>query len=99
MDQITRVSEITSQDLADYLRLQDLTTDEVNTLDNLLLVAKEYIKQYTGRTDAEIDQYPDMIIAVFILVQDMWDNRTMYIQGNVNPVIDTILNLHQVNLL
>lgn len=99
MNNIQKVSEITSEDLADYLRLQDLTTDEVNTLDNLLLVAKEYLKQYTGRTDEEIDDYPDMIIAVLIMVQDMWDNRTLYIQGNVNPVVDTIINLHQVNLL
>lgn len=99
MDNISKVSEITSEDLADYLRLQDLTDDEVNTLDNLLLVAREYVKQYTGRSDAEIDKYPDMIIAIFIMVQDMWDNRTLYVQGTVNPVVDTIINLHQINLL
>lgn len=99
MNQISNVGQITTSDLADYLRLDALDTDETNLLTNLLLVAKEYIKQYTGRTDAELNEYPDFVIAVFILVQDMWDNRTMYVQGNVNPVVDTIINLHQVNLL
>ena len=99
MNNISKVSDITASDVAEYIRLDDPTTDESNLLNNLLLVAKEYIKQFTGRTDEEIDQYADMIICVLILVQDMWDNRTMFIQGNVNPTVDTILHLHQVNLL
>ena len=41
-----------------------------------------------------------MVIVIFILVQDMWDNRTMYInEKNLNNTIITILNLHSVNLL
>ena len=98
MNTITMVSEISRDDLADYLRLIELTTDEQNTLDTLLVIAKNYIKQYTGQND--LDLYQDFVIVVFILVQDMWDNRVMYVDNNnLNYVIRSILDMHSVNLL
>jgi len=37
---------------------------------------------------------------LLVLVQDMWDNRTLYVdKSNVNKVVDSILGLHAVNLL
>ena len=37
---------------------------------------------------------------VFILCQDMWDNRTLYVdKSNLNKVVDTILGMYSVNLL
>ena len=42
----------------------------------------------------------DIIIVVFILCQDMWDNRALYVDSsNVNKVVESILGLHSVNLL
>lgn len=100
MKEITKVSEITTNDLADYLRIYELDEDETNTLNNLLNVATSYIMSYTGHTKEELDNYNDFVIAVFVLVQDMYDNRTLYVDTtNINKVVDTILSMHSVNLL
>ena len=101
MQNITKISDITYQDLAEYLRICDtLTADDINTLNTLLTVAKVYVGEYTGRTIQELDDYKDIIIVILILVQDMWDNRTLYVDNNnANKVVESILNLHQVNLL
>lgn len=100
MNVITKVSEITAQDLADYIRLTDPSQDDLNTLNTLLTVAKVYVGEYTGRTIQELDDYRDIIIVIMILVQDMWDNRTLYVDtNNANKVVESILGLHSVNLL
>ena len=97
---VQKVSEITAQDLAEYLRLVDPDQNDLNTLNTLLTVAKVYVGEYTGRTIQELDEYRDIIIAVMILVQDMWDNRTLYVDtNNANKVVESILGLHSVNLL
>lgn len=98
MNNITNVSDITYQDLAEYCRIDELSQDDINTLNNLIDVAKSFIRSYTGQDD--LDLYNDFVIVVFILVQDMWDNRTMYVdKSNLNKVVDTILGMHAVNLL
>lgn len=100
MKVITSVSQITAQDVADYLRLSETTQDDINTLTTILTVAKVYVGEYTGRTLEDLDNYKDIIIVVLILCQDMWDNRTLYVDSsNVNKVIESILGLHSVNLL
>jgi hypothetical protein len=98
MENITKVSDITVDDLAAYLRLEEVDQDEENTLQTLLGVAKNYILNYTGQTD--VDAYQDFVIVAFILCQDMYDNRTMYVDKmNVNKTVDAILGMHSVNLL
>jgi len=100
MNSITAVSQITYSDLADYIRLDEVTTDDQNTLETLLSVAKTFISNYTGQAEADLDNFSDFVIVVFILVQDMWDNRTLYVdKSNLNKVVDTILGMHSVNLL
>jgi len=100
MNQISAVSQITAQDVADYLRISEVTVDDTNTLNTLLTVAKSYICQYTGQTLENLDNLSDIIIVVFILCQDMWDNRALYVDSNnVNKVVESILGLHSVNLL
>ena len=100
MNVISAVSQITAQDVADYLRICEVTQDDINTLNTLLTVAKVYIGEYTGRTIQDLDNYKDIIIVVLILCQDMWDNRTLYVDSsNVNKVVESILGLHSVNLL
>lgn len=100
MNNINKVSCITPEDVADYIRLDEVTESDITTLNNLIGIAKSFIKNYTGRTDEELDNYQDFVIVVLVLVQDMWDNRTMYVDSqNLNFVVDSILHLHSVNLL
>lgn len=98
MNDISKVSEITYQDIADYIRLDELTEDDINTLNNLLEIAKTFIRNYTGRDD--LDGYQDFVIVTLVLCQDMWDNRTLYVdKTNLNYVVESILGMHSVNLL
>lgn len=100
MNEITKVSQITANDIAAYIRLDEVTTSDTNTLNNLLAVAKAFIVNYTGRSEEELDNYADFVIVVLILCQDMWDNRTLYVdKTNLNKVVETILGMHSVNLL
>ena len=100
MSEVTKVSEITVSNLQKYLRLAELTTDDSDYLTTLLAVAKDYIKNYTGLKAEDLDKYTDLVIVVYVLVQDMYDNRAMYVDSdNVNKVVDTILGMHQRNLL
>lgn len=100
MNVINKVSDITNTDLAEYLRIVDADENDLNTLDTLLGVAKGYVAKYTGRTIEDLDDFNDVVIVVMILVQDMWDNRTLYVDSsNVNKVVESVLGLHSVNLL
>ena len=98
---VSKVSEITAEHIANYIRLDDY---EVNELETYLNIAKSYISNYTGIpvTDGEenLDSYEDFIIVVYVLCQDMYDNRTMYVDsGNINKVVQTILDMHTRNNL
>lgn len=95
---ITKVSEITEKDVANYIRLAELSADEEKYLKTILNVAKEFIKSNTGCDD--LDKHSDFVIVVYVLCQDMYDNRSYYVDNkNVNKVVQTILDMHTVSLL
>lgn len=103
MKKITKVSEITYEDIAEYIRL-DENLDNENELNMYLNVAKDYISNYTGipiTSEKEVDtldSYPDFVIVVLVLCQDMYDNRAMYVDGKgINKVVQTILDMHTRN--
>lgn len=96
--EVSKVSDITVESVAEYLRLDEVSEEEKNTLASLLSVAVSFIKSYTGLDD--LDKYPEFVIVVLILCQDMWDNRTMYVDGkDLNNTVQSILAMHSVNLL
>lgn len=96
---IAKVSEITVEDLKSYLRISDdLSDDDKKFLQTILNSSINYIKNSTGVDD--IDKYSDLVIVVFVLCQDMYDNRTLYVdKNNVNKVVSSILGQHDNNLL
>lgn len=97
-----KVSEITNKELVTYLKLDPevLTVEEVEEIDQFLDIAKKYIMSYTGLTTTEVDSHEDFIIVVYVLVEDMYDNRVMYVdKNNMNKVIESILGMHAINLL
>lgn len=98
--EVSKVSDITVESVADYLRLDKVTESEINTLTTLISVAISFIKSYTGLDDISVDKYPEFVIVVLILCQDMWDNRTMYVDSkDLNNTVQSILAMHSVNLL
>ena len=96
---ITKVSEITVEDLKSYLRISDdLSEDDKKFLETILNSSINYIKNNTGIDD--VDKYSDLVIVVFVLCQDMYDNRTLYVdKNNVNKVVSSILGQHDNNHL
>lgn len=102
-----KVSEITAKDIANYLRLSEISEEDEKDIELFLNVAKNYIENYTGipqkseDDQAEtLDTYSDFIIVVYVLCQDMYDNRKMYVDGkNINNTVKTILDMHTRNNL
>ena len=102
-----KVSEITAKDIADYLRLSEISEEEEKNIELFLNIAKNYIENYTGipqksenAEDEILDTYSDFVIVVYVLCQDMYDNRTMYVDGkNINNTVKTILDMHTRNNL
>ena len=97
---VSKVSEITIEDVADYIR----DDCEERTIATYLNIAKSFISSYTGipvTSDGEsLDDFPDFVIVVYILCQDMHDNRTLYVdKSNINKVVQTILDMHTRNNL
>lgn len=100
MNNISKISDITYQDIADYIRLSEVTEEDQSYLTMLISISKDYILNYTGIDESDLDNYTDLIIVVFVLCQDMYDTRSMYVdKSNLNKVVDTILGMHQNNLL
>lgn len=102
-----KVSEITVENIANYLRLTEISEEDNKNIELFLNIAKNYIENYTGipqkSEDEEVetlDTYSDFIIVVYVLCQDMYDNRCMYVDGkNINNTVKTILDMHTRNNL
>lgn len=102
-----KVSEITVEDIANYLRLSEISGEDNKNIELFLNITKNYIENYTGipqeseTEEAEtLDTYSDFVIVVYILCQDMYDNRVMYVDGkNINNTVKTILDMHTRNNL
>ena len=93
-----KVSEINVNEVVRYLRVDDEESSQI--LHPILAAAKEYVKDYTGLTEEELDTHETFYTAVMVLCQDMYDNRCMYVEkSNVNKVVSTILDMYCVNLV
>lgn len=60
----------------------------------------EYGDIITADYSLGLDAYSDLTIALMVLCQDMYDNRSIYVdKTNINKVVDNILGAHSHNLL
>lgn len=101
-----KVSEITIKNIETHLRLTEVDDSLAEELSTFLEVAINYIENYTGikrkseknKEQENLDTYSDFVIVVYILCQDMYDNRVMYVDGkNINNTVKTILDMHTRN--
>lgn len=100
MNQILKVSDVTSADLAACLRICEVTPYEDGYLSTLIGAATAYMCKYTGLTAAQLDESQDFVPALLVLCQDMYDNRALYVDtSNVNRMVQSTLDMHSVNLL
>lgn len=99
-DSYTKISEITLDDLADYLRITELDTDQEQILTTIKAAAVNYIVGVTGLSVDTLDNYADLTLACYAICQDLYDNRSIYVdKANIGDTISTILNMYRINLL
>lgn len=97
---VSKVSDITADFLADYLRIADPSDGDRTLLAAILKAVPAYMMRYTGLDAAGLDASPDMVFAALALAQDMFDNRTIYAEtATPNLTVQSILDMHSVNLL
>lgn len=97
-----KISTINAEDIMNYLRIAESDRDInlKNDIETYLKIAKKFIQDETGLDAKEIDEHDDLIIIVYILCQEFYDNRSLYVdEKNLNRVYETILGRHRVNLL
>lgn len=100
MNQIEKVSKVTSADLAEFLRVGEVTPSEDGFLKTIIGAATAYMCKYTGLDAAQLDGSQDLVPVLLVLCQDMYDNRTLYVDSaNVNRMVQSTLDMHSVNLL
>lgn len=100
MNQLTKVSEVTAADLAEYLRVGEVTPSEEGFLKTIIGAATAYMCKYTGLDAEQLDGSQDFVVVLLVLCQDMYDNRALYADSaNVNLTAQSILDMHSVNLL
>lgn len=100
MNQILKVSDVTSADLAAFLRVCEVTPYEDGYLSTLIGAATAYMCKYTGLTTSQLDESQDFVPVLLVLCQDMYDNRSLYVDSaNVNRMVQSTLDMHSVNLL
>ena len=96
----TKVSEITTNDLANYLRITEVPSSDEQLLTSILAAAKNFVITYTGQTPETADTFPEFTLAVYVLAEDMYDKRTYSVdKTEANKVVESILGLHSINLL
>lgn len=97
---ITKVSEITVDEIKTYLRISEISDKDEKYLETIKKIIIDYIKNNTGLTDDDIDKYSDLVAVFYVLCQDLYDTRSYYVDNNnVNVMVQSILDMHSRNLL
>jgi hypothetical protein len=77
----------------------DYTVDYIKGTITLLTVPEQDAAIEIGY-EFGLDAFEEFYIVVMVLCQDMYDNRTYYVDNqNLNKVVQTILDMHCRNLL
>ncbi|KAB8120570.1 phage gp6-like head-tail connector protein [Clostridium perfringens] len=87
-----KFSEILLEDIKGYLNVFDNDSDLL--IQTFLDSAKAYIRGYTGQNDLYLDEQKDIVVALYMLVEQYYDGH-----NNHEKSIENILNLHPNNLV
>lgn len=91
------INRIKEEDVLEYLRLDEAQEALIKPM---MKAAKQYILDYTGMSEDDLDDHEDLYVAFMVLMQDMYDTRAMYVdKANVNRVVDSILFRHRTNFV
>nr|DAR06582.1 MAG TPA: head tail connector [Caudoviricetes sp.] len=97
-----KVSELQPSDVIRYMRLDE---DGEEELPLYLDAAVHYVSSALGLPVSAdgiedcLDNHPDITIAVLALCGDMYDNRSVYVDGAVmNRTVETVLAMYNANI-
>ena len=95
-----KISEITSDTVKDFLRLDEGEADET-LIAASMKAAENYILDETALEPEDLDDHEDLTIAYLVLVQDFYDNRAYESEKSAAPnrTVEAILGHHRRNLL
>lgn len=95
-----KISEVTANDLREYAREYNTDSETMKQFEQNLIIGKGFIKEYTGLTEAQMDEIPDLVAVLKVISNEMYDNRTFTVDTDtLNPFAKTVLDMHSVNLL
>lgn len=96
-----KVSDVTLQNVIDFLRIDDASEIEENEISAMMVAAKQFIMGYTGLSETELDEHEDITIAYQVYIADLFDNRNAQTDKPtyVNRTVQSILSLYRQNLL
>jgi uncharacterized phage protein (predicted DNA packaging) len=93
-----KISEVKIEDLKEFAHVYHTEDDRLFT--SILAACKSYISGYTGLTTEQMDSKEDLTIALKVISNEMYDNRSFSVENDkVNSVVKSILDMHSVNLL
>lgn len=93
-----KFSEVSITDLKEYAHVDHSLDDVLFKI--ILQATTSYIKNYTGLTLEQMDDKEDLTMALMILSNEMYDNRVYAVENDkVNKIVNSILDMHSVNLL
>ncbi len=94
---VIKINEVKTDLLINYCNAYD---EDKQLLEIFKDASVDYIKSYTGLTDEEINTKNDLTVALLVLVNGMFDNRSIEAdKDKVNLILDGILGLHSKNLV
>ena len=95
-----KLSEVTVANAIGQAKEDAEDTDIFSDFAVFLEAAKGFILSYTGLTLEQADAKPELTIALFVLINEMHDNRSYTVkEDKINPAVKTILEMHSVSLL
>ena len=95
-----KINEVSNDFIKEYINTP-FETDEI--IEVLKATALQAIVNYTGlRIDDDLQSKEDLTIAYLSIISQLYDNRSFTSPNgviNLNPIVESILNMHSINLL
>lgn len=87
-----KFSKVVLEDIKNYLNVFDNDSDLL--IQTFLDSSKAYIRNHTGQNDSYLDEQQDIVAALYMLVEQLYDGH-----NNHEKSIENILSLHPNNLV
>lgn len=92
------LSDIDLETVKNYLRV-DFDGDDA-LIEACLASATKYAQDYTGLDEEDLDELPDIPLAVLALCADLYEQRQATVpSAQMNPIVAQILGAHSTTLL